>query len=522
MKKFTILIGVLLFATNAFAQNITSFSPKWYAVEEDTTIKDKKLIYNGMPLVCKQDKENNLYVFSFTSLGYQLSKIETKTGKKLWAVGRNQSFGTENKTYYPKDFFFRPDGNIVLFAVKGAKFPGLTTFGPVMKFVYDAKTGKEIFNYLADKKGGSAVALNTGSLEEQIIENPNKKGYYFSDGIGGNKILSWIRTVDTNFVANDTLNIRLPVADTSKGMQLISLSPFHQLNGKFYQMSANFGGTDTSRARTYLTKIDYKNKQYSIKDVSKNWFHGLDYMTFTPIQNGFLVSLRADSTYGPINGLDYKPNIILAKIDTNGTLEWRTYLFPEKSDYKKGFCIIAKDNKTDGYWVVLTSEIVGEKTHLYYMSKNGALKLLGQIKLPDENFTMLNQLITVLDNGDIMISYRTHDKDAVHPIYRRNGTLYFERKQFEALITNTKEENLLTESVNIYPNPVENQLQVLLPTVTAFEYTINDMTGRIVKKEAVIATNFYEVSVQDLAKGMYILNIKTADSQVFVRKIVKQ
>jgi hypothetical protein len=520
MKILITLSSILLFCANSFAQNTPSFLPKWYAVEEDTTFKDKKLTNSGFPVIYKQDKENNLYILAFTTFGYQLSKIETKTGKKIWTAERNQSFGIENKVYFPKDFFFRPDGNIVLFAVKGSKYPAFTTSGSVIKCVYDAKTGKEIFNYIVEKKGGSALAFSTGALEKQIIESPNRKGYYFSDGIGGNKIMTWIRTVDTNFVANDTLNIDLPSTDISKGMQLISLSPFHQIKDAFYQMSAHFGGTDTSLLRTYFTKIDYKSKKYSVKDVSKYWFHGVNYILFSPVKNGFIITTEADTSYGPSQGLEYKPNLILSKIDTNGVLQWRTYLFPKQSNYK-GFCLVVEDNKTDGYWVVLSSEELGEKTFLYYMNKNGSLKLMGELTLPDSSFSFSSRLPTMLANGDILMNYRTQTKD-VHPIYGRNGTLYFERKQFEALITKSNETAIINYNILLYPNPVENHLQILLPTVTSFEYIISDMTGKIVKKETIVATNFHEIAIQDLAKGMYILNLKTNSGTVFSKKIVKQ
>ena len=519
--KILITIFITLFVSfHSFAQAIPSFLPKWRNIEEDTTIKNKLYTFYGIPRVYKQDKDKNIYVLSETGIGYQLSKIEAKTGKKLWSVGRNQSFGTEDKVYFPKDFFFRPDGNIVLFAVKGLKFPALFAGGLVIKCVYDAQTGKELFSLSIEKIGGSAVTINNGALVQQIIVKPDQTGYYYADGLSSPKNLTWIRTVDTNFVANDTLLLKVPSADTSKGLQLFNLSPFHQINRKFYQMSAHFGGNDTSRFRTYFHKIDYLNKQYSVRDVSKYLFHGISNVQFDMVKDGFIASVQADTAYRPSQGLSFRPNNVLAKIDTNGTLIWRTYLFPTTKPYF-GFCQVVEDNKTDGYWVVLSSEEDSGKPFLYYMSNKGNLKLIGSLTLPDKTFMFSSYIPTMLDNGDILIVYRTQANDP-HPEYAFHGTLYYERKQFEPFITKDDNIAITPKNISVYPNPVEHRLQVLLPTVTAFEYVISDMMGRIVKRESVEATNFYEIATQDFPKGIYLLSIKTTDNQVFVQKIVKQ
>jgi Secretion system C-terminal sorting domain len=520
MKTLITFFGILLMVISSYAQNIPSLIPKWYSVEKDTTFKDKSLVFSGFPILYKQDKDHNIYSLSYTTFGYQLNKIDTKTGKKLWSVARNQSFGTENKVYFPKDFFFGADGNIVLLAVKGSKFPALFAGGSVMKCVYNAQTGKELYSFIEEKKGGSAVTNNNGALEKQIIEKQNPRGYYYSDGIGGPKIMTWIRTVDTNFIAKDTLWIKLPTVDTSKGMQLSTLSPFHQINGKFYQMSAHFGGNDTSRLRTYFTKIDYQTKKYSVIDVSKYWFHGLEYISFDPTKDGFVVSLQADTAYGPTQGLDYKPNIVLAKVDTNGTLKWRTYLFPKQNPYD-GFCQVVEDNKTDGYWVVLSSQTDSVKPFLYYMNQKGNLKLIGGLMLPDQGFNFYSDVPTMLSNGDILVNYRTQSKNA-HPIYGKSGTLYFERKPLEALIIQNKEVVVTVDNVKVYPNPTTQSVELLLPYAIGFEYVLTDISGKMIKKENIIPTNLYSIEMGNLSGGVYFLSVKTNDNQIFTKKIVKQ
>ena len=146
MKKYLFLLFIALNLTSVFAQNTTLIIPKWKIIMEDTTLKQTKK-KGGIPVQYKQDKDDNLYIHQQTNFGFQLAKVNSKTGKTLWANGRNQDFpAIENKTYFPKDFFFRPDGNIEIMAGKGLKFPGLTTFSTAIKLVYDTKTGKELFS----------------------------------------------------------------------------------------------------------------------------------------------------------------------------------------------------------------------------------------------------------------------------------------------------------------------------------------------------------------------------------------
>jgi Secretion system C-terminal sorting domain len=120
----------------------------------------------------------------------------------------------------------------------------------------------------------------------------------------------------------------------------------------------------------------------------------------------------------------------------------------------------------------------------------------------------------------------------------KDGGLILECTEFTAPgISNVRlykinAEGLVTSSTNLgeisdskpllYPNPFEDNLKVAFLSPTAFNYFLTDITGRIVKKESVIATNFYEILTQDLAKGIYILNLKTSDGGVFSKKIVKQ
>jgi hypothetical protein len=120
----------------------------------------------------------------------------------------------------------------------------------------------------------------------------------------------------------------------------------------------------------------------------------------------------------------------------------------------------------------------------------------------------------------------------------KDGGLILECTEFTAPgISNVRlykinAEGLVTSSTNLgevsdskpllYPNPFEDNLKVAFLSPTAFDYFLSDITGRILKQESVIATNFHEIPTQDLDKGIYILNLKTSDGGVFSKKVVKQ
>jgi subtilisin-like proprotein convertase family protein len=88
-------------------------------------------------------------------------------------------------------------------------------------------------------------------------------------------------------------------------------------------------------------------------------------------------------------------------------------------------------------------------------------------------------------------------------------------------------ENILTDAnVSVYPNPFSNafNLQLYLPKADKIEMTIMDITGKIVQQDAFElpqGQNDFSVPVdEDLGKGIYLLNLRSADGAV-VKKLTK-
>jgi hypothetical protein len=89
------------------------------------------------------------------------------------------------------------------------------------------------------------------------------------------------------------------------------------------------------------------------------------------------------------------------------------------------------------------------------------------------------------------------------------------------LDTNLSTDNFNSSSANIsiYPNPVNDVLNISSPDFELQSVTVTDINGRIVKDSKANNTNV-EMNVSDLNSGVYFINVKTIDGSV-VKKFIK-
>ena len=80
--------------------------------------------------------------------------------------------------------------------------------------------------------------------------------------------------------------------------------------------------------------------------------------------------------------------------------------------------------------------------------------------------------------------------------------------------------NELSSSINIYPNPVDNEL-ILATELRVEEIAIYDIYGRMTTAYGLQTTDFiHTIDVADLEAGVYFVNIKTENGNI-VKRFIK-
>jgi hypothetical protein len=416
------------------------------------------------------------------------------------------------------------NGNVVQLGIRCFhKYPNdVFPMGSIAKAIYDKNTGKEL-SYI-DHFDEFIRYFYMPARINNYSKSGDGKNYYLLQGGGNVGHRVFLRKIEAkNFTKMDTIH---RIIDSTKNEK--NYSPlFHFGNNKLtYFLTTTFVDKplqDSSRVKIECVRMDSTGKEtHQRVDISKHFYYYDKIGITKPTNDGFLFIGQSDSTKLILSGDKSKQLAYIMKIDTTGKLLWRiwhpiSYMNDPGSATEiigNEMYLIKNDAKTGGY---------AKKELLKLNMKNGSVTNYGEFKIKDETRKYAIARCQMTTNKDFVfdVFYEECQKGSV----ANNVTCYgigFISNEDISKSTATKEENILTENISIYPNPVEDRLQILLPTVTAFEYFLTDITGRIVKKEIVIATNFHEVAIQDLAKGMYILNLKTSSGAVFSKKIVKQ
>ncbi len=93
------------------------------------------------------------------------------------------------------------------------------------------------------------------------------------------------------------------------------------------------------------------------------------------------------------------------------------------------------------------------------------------------------------------------------------------------LILNKKETNLLSPTINVYPNPVADYMDVDFTFTKSSDVKMNiyNAIGNLVKSESFVAGRgeSKRINTKDLAKGIYLTKFETAKG-TFTKKIIKQ
>jgi len=78
----------------------------------------------------------------------------------------------------------------------------------------------------------------------------------------------------------------------------------------------------------------------------------------------------------------------------------------------------------------------------------------------------------------------------------------------------------LKEDFKIYPNPTTNKTFIELPSKSAYEINLMDISGNIIKQlETELEATTCELNVSDIPKGMYLVELKNELSS-HIQKLV--
>lgn len=131
-------------------------------------------------------------------------------------------------------------------------------------------------------------------------------------------------------------------------------------------------------------------------------------------------------------------------------------------------------------------------------------------KIEIENVIPGDYLLRISHKGNL--TSNKQDYTLIVSYEKADGTLSTENKE------------LVVDNFKIWPNPVNNVLNIALPDTFGFDkvsYTVYDLSGKIVVKGAEQTSDAVEVSTTQLSKGVYFIEIESngvKSTQKFVKK----
>lgn len=143
----------------------------------------------------------------------------------------------------------------------------------------------------------------------------------------------------------------------------------------------------------------------------------------------------------------------------------------------------------------------------------GATQLGADITVSGATYTLQTRTFTATTAGTYYFIFNN-----ATPIVATASSLRLDTVSMTSVLGTN---DFLSSNFNIFPNPVKNVINFSNDTnavVSLVEMT--DLNGRVIKSQKVNATEG-QVSVSDLATGMYMMKI-TTDQGVAIKKIVKQ
>ena len=101
-----------------------------------------------------------------------------------------------------------------------------------------------------------------------------------------------------------------------------------------------------------------------------------------------------------------------------------------------------------------------------------------------------------------------------------DGDLAYPETPENCVLSNT-EETLFQNNIQIYPNPVSDQLKIIDVDQQLTSFEIFNLTGKLIKRGTINSTD-QTVSLENIRPGMYLLSLRTKAGTKLVKKILKR
>lgn len=84
------------------------------------------------------------------------------------------------------------------------------------------------------------------------------------------------------------------------------------------------------------------------------------------------------------------------------------------------------------------------------------------------------------------------------------------------------DENLVSQKVNVYPNPASDFIYVDLSEIDASSIALLNSRGKSVLQKEISSQDQFKLELSDLPIGLFLLNIKTSNGDLIRKKIIVQ
>jgi hypothetical protein len=508
----------------------------WNYVAFDTTMAEHKTFTDAFkgqrqpvtPDELLSDQNNNIYVLNSSDMNWQVVKLSYKKGEILWQTSRNYKMPTlDSNQYFISDFFMNKDNTIeVLGTQLSVKYPkqGLWIVGPAAKAVYDMQSGKEksYYSLIQKQHKGGGLIWNRGDSNRFLKK---KGGYFIMDPLPYEAYHGLLRKLNDNFTKLDTLKILEPDAKSQKRVREGALRPYLINNSIHYIASMKSGISDFDSTNYYYRwfKLDTLGNILKQKDLNiKDFYNTFGWTDNKQVADGFLWSGIADTLNG--SNIKTKFSYYIAKVDTNMTIKWRTFL-PKQDDQVNAIFQMIELQDQKGYLVMQSNQNNKDaKTWLYHISLSGKTTFLGKVALNDTDDYFFPQSAIQLANKDIVFGYGLLKcwVNSGSQIVPCGGTALISYKNIENLVSN-EELNFenTADAYRIYPNPSNDFINLELANEDKGVLTLFDVQGELIKiQEQKIESAIWQMPVSEISAGIYFLQIKRSNGEIRTEKVV--